>query len=328
MATTYIQSSQGTTLLASFMRGLGEIRIAHPANTFALTPASLIALQTIAENQQLLAGNGLDWGSGTGCLAVAAAKIPAVQKVLGLEVSEVNVTVAQKNARSNGVEHKTGFLVSDSYSPVSATDRLVLNTFVGQTDFILANPPASEGDDGFGCRRRVLSGARQFLVRGGRVFLSVSSQYGQCRVEGLCDEVADFTYGGILASTDWVPFDLRRADLLQCLNLYAVEEGRGGLDYVFYDPGANGDARMNARSALARFNSTGESPLMKWQTQLFEFGGMRIERDEAPDRETGQAAGASRRNVTCHLRRHPSAKASRLIMSLCSSQSTRLKQTF
>jgi len=267
----YPQTHEQTVLAAVFMCGLGEIRIAHPPNTFAITPASLIALEAIARNKQLLSGKGLDWGSGTGCLAIAAARIPTVKQVIGLEIAEANVAAARRNAISNGVDAKTAFLLSDSYSPLAPSDSALLNAFAGQTDFILANPPASDGDDGFGWRRRVLSGARNFLRHRGYVFLNVSSQYGRRRLEALCEEIPGFAYGGVLASTDWVPFDLRRDDLFQCLRQYAVEETRGGLEYTFNEPGEKQDARTNARAALAHFDRTGESPLMKWQTYLFEM---------------------------------------------------------
>ena len=68
MTVTHIQTSEETTILAPFMRGLGEIQITHPPNTFAITPASLVTLEAIAGNKHLLTGKGLDWGSGTGCL--------------------------------------------------------------------------------------------------------------------------------------------------------------------------------------------------------------------------------------------------------------------
>lgn len=270
---THLQTSEETTLFASFMGSLGEIRIAHPPDTFAITPASLISLKAIVDNWQLLSGKGIDWGSGTGCLAIAAAKIPTVERVIGLEIAEANVAIARQNAISNGVEDKTTFLQADSYSPLSADGRLALNAFAGTTNFVVANPPASDGDDGFSWRRRVLDGARDFLTAGGCVFLSISSQYGQPRIERLCDDAPGFAYHGLLATTDWVPFDLKRASLLACLRLYAVEETRGGEDYAFHDPDAL-DVMMNARAAVARYEHTGKSPLMKWQTHLFEFQGV------------------------------------------------------
>ena len=267
----HLQTGHETTLHAPLMFGLGEIRLLQPPETFALTPASLVSLQAIARNQNLLTGSGLDWGSGTGCLAIAAAKVVTVQKVLGLEISEANVVIAHKNALRNGVEHKTAFLVSDSYSPMSHADLPTLDSLTRRTNFILANPPASEGDDGFGYRRIVLKGARKYLTMGGVVFLSVSSQYGHRRVERLCEEVPGFSYCGVLSSTDWVSFDLARSDLLQCLRLYAREEARGGLVYSFRNSDAEREELMDAHTALARFKTNGQSPLMKWQTHLFEF---------------------------------------------------------
>jgi hypothetical protein len=188
-----------------------------------------------------------------------------------LEISEANVAMAEKNALLNGVADKVTVLVSDSYRPISDAGRQTVNALKGQVNFILSNPPSSENDDGFEYRRMVLRGARDYLMKDGLVFLSISAQYGWPRVERLCQEIPGFAYGGILASTDWVPFDLSRPDLLHCLKLYAQEESRGGLDYAFLDPQAATAGFMNAQSALAHFRRTGQSPLSKWQTHLFRY---------------------------------------------------------
>jgi SAM-dependent methyltransferase len=287
------QGTEETRVSAEMTRGLCELSIRHPPGTFALTPASLISLQAIGQHQELLEGHGLDWGSGSGCLAIAAAKIPAVQSVTGLEIAEANVLVARDNAIRNSVGDKVAFLVSDSYSPIwrpsePASDsalpantcgftgspkeeRVILDRLAGKVGFILANPPSSEGDDGFGFRRIVLRGATRFLVPGGVVFLSVSFQYGISRVERLCQEAPGFMYEGVLSSTDWVPFDLRRPDLLHCLHLYAQEERRGGLSYSFRHPDESHQESISAQAALAHYQTTGKSPLTKWQTHLFAF---------------------------------------------------------
>jgi len=251
------------------LRGLGALRFLHPPGTFAPTPASRIGLEAIRKNRRLLAGIGMDWGTGTGCLAIAAARIPSVKRVVGLDISPANVAAARRNARANGVEDKTEFLVSDSYLPRSPADRRRLQRLRGKVDFLLANPPSSEGDDGFGFRREVLLGARDYLVDGGAVFLNVSAQYGRRRVEGLCDH--GFSHHGTLASTGWVPFDLSRDDLLGCLVLYAEEERRGGLKYAFRHPGSRSRRSFDAVFALAHFDATGESPLTKWQVRLFRY---------------------------------------------------------
>ncbi len=257
--------------------GLGEIAILHPPGTFALTPASLVSVLALGKNRQLLSGTGLDWGSGAGVLAIAAAKISAVRQVWGLEIVPANVEIARQNALLNGVGDKTGFFVSDSYAPAAESDRRRIEALRKGVDFILSNPPSSEGDDGFGYRRIVLRGAREFLRPGGLVFLSVSYQYGAARVDRLCDEVPGFQRTALLASTRWVPFDLTRPDLLHCLELYAQEELAGGLEYVFPrpglrpEPGEEGDFFVNAQAALAHFRESRESPLTKWQTHLFRY---------------------------------------------------------
>src|SRR5947209_17468274 len=67
------------TLLTLDQNGpLGTIEILHPAGTFAPTPAALIAGEAIAEQRALLSGTGRDWGSGVGCLPIAAARLETV----------------------------------------------------------------------------------------------------------------------------------------------------------------------------------------------------------------------------------------------------------
>jgi len=248
--------------------GSEELRIEQPAGTFAATPASLVSLKAIGTHQQLLSGTGLDWGSGTGILSIAAASIEAVTKVYGLEIIPANVAIARRNARANGVENKTAFFYSDSFLPYEETDRDIVASLKGVVDFVIANPPASDGDDGFDFRRRVLRESREFLSSGGVVFLNISSQYGGQRIENLTADAPGFDHGGVLATTDCVPFDLKRADLLECLHDYVNEERRGGLQYEFVVPGDKPNNLVSAQAALAFFQRTGESPLTKWQTRL------------------------------------------------------------
>jgi hypothetical protein len=253
-------------------RGLGEIIILHPPGSFAITPASRIAIQTIGNHQSLLVGNGIDWGSGTGCLAIIAARISTVNWVIGLEISQLNNEIARQNAILNGVEEKTEFFLSDSYTPILKADQERFELCVGKMNFILANPPSSEGDDGFEFRRLVLRGAQRFLVKGGVIFLNISSQYSMKRVKCLTQEIQGISYGGMLESSDRVPFDLNRPDLLHCLEQYANEEERGGEKYVFIAPDDPNDT-INARSALEIYRRNGTSPLTQWQTHLFKYKG-------------------------------------------------------
>lgn len=245
------------------------MHLLHPAGTFAITPASRISIRAVIACRERLSGTGIDWGSGVGGLSVAAARVPAVDRVVGLELSGDNVQAAFSNAERNGVHDKTHFCQSDSFIPESAEEQARVSSLRGQVRFVLANPPSSEGDDGFDFRRRILREAREFLVDGGLVLLSISSQYGSDRIDDLAGKIEGYAHRGVPASTDWVPFDLGRSDLLHCIELYAKTEHQGGYLYSFKSP-LNGDT-LDARTAIEGYRGTGKSPLSKWQTHLFDY---------------------------------------------------------
>ena len=244
----------------------------HPAGTFALTPASHTLISSILEHSDLLYGTGIDWGSGVGCAAIVAAKAAPAQELIGLEIDKENLAAAIVNAEQNGVTDKIRFILADSYSPFEEDDRAVLSRLKGKTDFIVSNPPSSEGDDGFSFRREVLRGAKAYLKKGGVVFLNISFQYGQQRIDRLLEEIGGFAHRGVLYSTKPVPFDLTRSDLYLCLIRYSKEEENGGPAYTFL-PAAGESGYLDAREAFARYRKTGASPLTRWQTHLFEFLG-------------------------------------------------------
>ncbi len=263
-----------TILNKDSTKGLGELTFYHPKGTFALTPASHILIDAITNNQDLIHGTGFDWGSGVGCLAILAAKIESVSKVYGLEISNNNIDIARKNAAINGVNGKVCFMLSDSYVPYAIEDKRQLDENRGKINFILANPPSSEGDDGFEFRRVVLRGAKEYLCKNGIVFLNISFQYGTKRVEELYKTIKGFSYMGVAASTDCVPFDLNRQDLLECLKIYAHEELKGGTEYTFFsDSNCDPKEYINVQEVLNLYYKSGKSPLTKWQTHTFKYTG-------------------------------------------------------
>jgi hypothetical protein len=251
--------------------GKHQVTLNHPTGTFALTPASNTIIQAIIKNYNLLSGIGIDWGSGVGCLAIIASKSSNIEKIYGLEISKADVDISFENALINNVSEKTHFMLSDSYTPFSENDKFTLKQIETKVDFILSNPPSSEGDDGFGFRREVLRGAKKYLKHNGIVFLNISFQYGRARLEQLIKEVDGYAYKGLLYSTECVPFDLTRPDLLHCLKLYAQQEKNGDLEYTFINPESPQAGYINAQAALNYYKATGRSPLTKWQTHLFEY---------------------------------------------------------
>jgi hypothetical protein len=226
------------------------------------TPASRLVLQGLGAARGLLRGSGIDWGSGCGCLAIRAARIEAVDHVVGLELDPASIQLARENAVLNGVAGKVTFVRSDSFEPLRGEPRDRLDALRGRANFLLANPPASRGDDGLGWRRAILAGARDYLSPGAPLLLQISFQYGARRIEALTRDVPGTTYEGVVDETDWVPFDQERPDLARQLEEYASEEGRGGLPYTF-------EGSVTAAEALRRYREGGASPRSRWQLHLF-----------------------------------------------------------
>lgn len=265
--------SEVSILDQSLTGGLGRLIFHHPAGTFSPSPASNILIEAIAKKQDKLHGVGIDWGSGIGCLAILAAKIAAVDCVYGLEISKENLGAAVKNTNENNVIDKVHFMLSDSYVPYDAEERQKFESLRGNIDFIVSNPPSSDWDDGFGFRRIVMSGATEYLRPCGIVLLNISFQYGAQRVEALYKDIKGFRHHGVIASTENVPFDLTRPELLDCLKIYSQAEQNGGFDYTFLNDACHDAGFMNAREALVNYTKNGISPLTKWQTHLFEYLG-------------------------------------------------------
>lgn len=251
--------------------GLGELVVRHPPGTTALSAASRIALEAVGTHPELFKGTGIDWGSGTGALAIAAARVPTVESVIGLEVNSANVAAAEENAQTNGVAGRVRFLHSDSFTPFAESDRQMLGKLRGQIQFLLANPPSSEGDDGFEFHRVVLRGARDFLAPGAVVCLNVSYQYGPERIDQLTETMPDYRPCGVLASSPWMRFDLPRTELLNRLRQYAQAERDGGWKYTFPNPDDPEGEHLTAVQALERYEKFAESPWTMWLVLLFRF---------------------------------------------------------
>ena len=296
--------------------GPDPLRIHHPEGAFVPTPASRIALEAIAAHATRFRGRGLDWGSGSGLLAIAAARLAGVAEVLALELDPRGVAAARENARANGVEDKVRFVESDSYDPVHAEGRRALAGFRGSTDFMIANPPSSSPvGDGFAIRRVVLRGAVRYLRPGGLLLLSVSSQYGEGRVAGLLRETPGFRHDGVGATTDLVPFDMGRPDLRQDVQTYAREEERGGLTYAFRNP-RDPERPMTAVEAWKHFARYGGEPALPLAEPPAGVGGLRLPGglgDHFPEHErprrTRQRETASSRGFRAPARCRPEAGA-------------------
>jgi release factor glutamine methyltransferase len=137
------------------------------------------------------AASALDFGTGSGCLAIMLAmKCPAA-KIYALDISPGALSVARENAGRHGVAERIQFFESDGFSVLPASTRF---------DLIAANPPyipsadihalqpevrdydprvaLDGGEDGLGFFRRLAAEAAAHLNRGGRMMLEFGDDQG------------------------------------------------------------------------------------------------------------------------------------------------------
>jgi release factor glutamine methyltransferase len=126
----------------------------------------------------------LDFGTGSGCLAIAiAVKCPAV-KVHALDSSPAALAVARQNAAAHGVSDRIEFLESDGFAALSRGilfDLIISNPpYIPSTEIQSLQPEVRDydpraaldgGTDGLDFFRRLALEARPFLKPGGRILL-------------------------------------------------------------------------------------------------------------------------------------------------------------
>lgn len=256
----------GSTRLGSEILGvLDPVVLEHPPATFEPTAATRISLKALADQGWRLGGRGIDWGCGVGGLAIVAARLPDVEGVVGLDLVPENVQAARRNAHRNGVGLRARFYVADSFDAVDEEGRRTLAELEGRGRFVLANPPASDGDDGLSFRRAILRGARRYLEEGGEAWFQVSGHYGERRIGALADDVPGYRWAGLLTESCRAPL-ASGALLTRYLRFNAAEEERGGLPYELTTP--SGD-QIDARTALDLWTREEIRPLTRWQVHRF-----------------------------------------------------------
>lgn len=148
----------------------------------------------------------LDIGTGSGCIAVAAAVNLPNASLTAVDLSEPALAVALENATSHNVADRITLLHGDLFSPVDVESRF---------DFIISNPPyvtESEydtlapdireheprtalvsGADGLDTIRRIVVEAPDHLLPGGRLLIELDPQQAEtvCGLTRSDDRYAD-----------------------------------------------------------------------------------------------------------------------------------------
>ena len=136
----------------------------------------------------------LDLGTGSGCLAVAAARERPRARVVATDVSEAALEVARGNARALGVGERIAFRHGDLFAALTPEEGAV------RFDAILSNPPyigaaeldtlepevrehepreaLSPGADGLAVHRRIVAEAPDHLAPGGHLLVEIGMGQG------------------------------------------------------------------------------------------------------------------------------------------------------
>ena len=138
--------------------------------------------------KQLVSGvsvpTAVDFGTGSGCIAIAvAAKCPAA-KVVALDASAEALAVARQNAERNEVNGRIEFLQSDDFAAMSSAssfDLIISNPpYIPSTEIETLQPEVRDfdprlaldgGTDGLNFYRRLAEQAPAFIASNGRIML-------------------------------------------------------------------------------------------------------------------------------------------------------------
>lgn len=170
---------------------------------FAVTPAVLIPRpETELLVEEVLRRISLaqhatlvDVGTGSGCLAVAIARLRSHTRVIATDISQASLEVAQENARRHAVVDRITWLEGDMLNPLAE------KKLDGRVDIIVANPPyiaeaewidlqpeirefepqraLVAGPRGIECHERLLKDAHRYLSARGALVMEIGVGQGQ-----------------------------------------------------------------------------------------------------------------------------------------------------
>jgi len=141
----------------------------------------------------------LDFGTGSGCIAIALAAKTPIAKITALDVSSEALDIAKQNASKNNVAERIEFVQGDGFQALDSHRRDACATM--SFDLIISNPPyistaeiatldpevrdfdprgaLDGGADGLDFYRRLATEARSFLKPGGKIMLEFGDGQGE-----------------------------------------------------------------------------------------------------------------------------------------------------
>tara|TARA_R110002095_G_scaffold150422_1_gene130048 strand:+ start:141183 stop:142100 length:918 start_codon:yes stop_codon:yes gene_type:complete len=171
-----------------------------------------LVMELVDEAQKLPSPSILDLCTGSGCIAIAAARNCAKASFLATDISERALEIAQKNAESNTLSDKIQFLLSDCF------EKLPAGTVF---DIIVSNPPyipdaeiesldadvrqheprlaLAGGTDGLDFYRKIIAEAPRYLKEAGVLMLEFSPEQ-ETSLKALFEESGE--YGDVRVKAD------------------------------------------------------------------------------------------------------------------------------
>jgi release factor glutamine methyltransferase len=143
----------------------------------------------------------LDFGTGSGCIAIALAVKAPDARIVALDVSPEALEMAKQNAARHNVANRVDFLQSNDFQPQSLFDLVVSNPpYIPSAEIETLEPEVRDydprgaldgGADGLDFYRRLAGEARGWLKPSGKIML----EFG----EGQADSIR-----GIFETENWI----------------------------------------------------------------------------------------------------------------------------
>jgi release factor glutamine methyltransferase len=146
-------------------------------------------LELIAAAKGITNPQILDLGTGSGCIAVAAAANIAAARIVAVDISPQALAIARENAARHGVAERITFLEGDLFAPLAAEmqfDAIVSNPpYVADAEMatlpadVRLHEPAGAlraGKEGLDVICRIISEASGRLKPGGTLLLEISPE--------------------------------------------------------------------------------------------------------------------------------------------------------
>jgi ribosomal protein L3 glutamine methyltransferase len=127
----------------------------------------------------------LDIGTGSGCIAIAAAHYSPGVEVHATDISAAALAVAARNVERHGMNDRVRLIEADLFPALDARYRVIVSNppYVPEAE-IAALPPEyrhepvmglASGPDGFAAAERILRGASERLTADGVLFLELGA---------------------------------------------------------------------------------------------------------------------------------------------------------